>query len=420
MRALSALAGIVGRSLEDPTQPLDGIGLSAVTEASQLWGGGAPYADPLRIGSALRCIQVLASSVAGCPIRVTNRETHDPVRIAALDRWEKTPTNFEIWETEVGHIAAAGNGYLRKIRARDGRIVDLVPILPRRVHVKVEDSSWVQEELGLPWVKIFVVDGGKAVLTSHDILHIPGYSWDGITGVSVIENLRRTWEQAAGAEQIGSELLDHGLIAPSVITTPEGITVTPEQDRVIKARFRALAGGARNAHEVLVLDRGTRIDQLTLSPKDAQFLESRKFSTTEIARIFGVPGWIINDQEKSTSWGSGMEQQFTAFVVLSLGPYFRRIEQRLAAELADPRTEKVEFKVEGLLRGDSKARAAFYASGIQHGWLVPNEPRALEDLPPVEWGDEPYRPFNEAAGTQSQTADDTADEEGKDDDDADA
>jgi hypothetical protein len=98
---------------------------------------------------------------------------------------------------------------------------------------------------------------------------------------------------------------------------------------------------------------------------------------------------------------TGMEQQFTAFVILTLKPYMQRIEQRITREVLDPRTEKAEFKVEGLLRGDSAARAAFYNAGITGGWLVPNEPRALEDLPPVPWGDEPYLPHNMSAEAQA-------------------
>ena len=175
--------------------------------------------------------------------------------------------------------------------------------------------------------------------------------------------------------------------------------------------------GAANAYEIAILDQGTEFHQLSMNPADAQFLETRKFQTTEVARFFGLPGWIVNDQEKSTSWGSGMEQQFVALVVITLKPYFQRIEQRVVREICDPVVEKAEFKVEGLLRGDSKARAAFYASGIQHGWMVPNEPRALEDMKPVAWGDEPYRPYNASASSQS--GEDNA-PGGDDDDDTDA
>jgi HK97 family phage portal protein len=174
--------------------------------------------------------------------------------------------------------------------------------------------------------------------------------------------------------------------------------------------------GLSNSHEPGFLLGGSTWQDVQVPNDHAQFLETRKFQTTEIARLFGVPGWIINDQEKSTSWGSGMEQQFISFVVITLKPYMQRIEQRITRELIDPRVEKAEFKVEGLLRGDSKSRAAFYASGVTHGWLVPNDVRPLEGMAPVPWGDKPYRPYNKSAA-DSDAATDDADPGGDDDDD---
>lgn len=408
--ALRALAAMATRSLENPSTPITG---SSIGAASELWTGGGASGDPMRVGAGLRCVQILSSGVAGCPLNVTNRATHEEVHIDALEQRVTggVTTPFEMWETVVAHLATRGNAIIRKVRTRDGRLTALVPIHPDRVQINVADGSTV----GLPWVKKFVIDGREDLaLTTHEIMHIPGLSMDGIKGISVIENLRRTFELAHSAEQVAADLYDHGLMASGFLHTPDEID--QEKADILRARWRAKAG-AGSAHDVMILDKGAKYERLTLSPSDAQFLETRKFSTSEIARIFGLPGWIINDQEKSTSWGSGMEQQFIAFVVLSLKPYFHRIEQRVTREICDPKTEKAEFKVEGLLRGDSKSRAAFYASGIQHGWMVPNEPRQLEDLPPVAWGNEPYRPYNESAAAQ--VDDDNASTGGDDDEDDD-
>lgn len=426
MRALRAAAGLARRSaypwLEDPSLPLDGLSLSSIASPEQLWGPRTGHVSILRISTALRCIKILASSVAGCPLGVTNSQTHEPVPIKALQRYTSTgQTNYELFETMVAHVAAAGNSCTYKVRRPDGMIVDLVQIAPERIQIEI-DTGRAAADVGLPWVKKFIIDGGADFLTDYEIMHVPGLSWDGVTGVSVIQNMRRMWEQANGFEQIGSDLLDHGLISPSVVTYPDDPkkVLDEERARILKARWRAMAGGAANAHELMILDQGAKLDRLTMSPADAQFLESRKFSRAEIAMIFGIPGWMINDQEKSTAWGTGMEQQFISYVVLTVSDYFHRIEQRIEREICDPATEDVRFDAEGLLRGDSKARAAFYASGIQHGWLVPNDIRPKENLPPVPWGEEPYRPFNEPANAKSASAADTTDEEGTDDPSADA
>jgi len=413
VRALQALAGMVARSIENPLNPVSWS--SATASSSDLWGRENYSGDPMRIGSALRCVEILSSGVAGCPIRVTKRDgDHSEVHIPALEQLTDggVSTPFETWETAVAHAATRGNAFIRKVRTRDGRLTSVVPIHPDRVTVKVEDGNVV----GLPWVKRFIIDGNpEKSLTTREIMHVPGLSMDGVLGISRIENLRRTFEGAAAAEDVAARMFEDGLMASGFLHTDAALN--EEKSQILRARWRAKTG-LSNAGDIMILDNGAKYEQLTMSPADAQFLEQRKFSTTDIARIFGLPGWIINDQEKSTSWGSGMEQQFISFVVLALKPYFHRFEQRITREICDPKTEKAEFAIEGLLRGDSKSRAAFYASGIQHGWMVPNEPRELEDMPPVEWGNEPYRPYNESAGAQA--SDDSTNTGGEDDDDADA
>lgn len=383
------LASLRAASLESPSTRLDGQRLlSEIVSPSELWGPGAD-GDPMRIGTAFRCVQIIASSIAGCPIKVTDVVTHEEEKVPALAAERPGMTPFERVETVMSHIALWGNAYERKHRTRDRRIVDLVPIHPSRVTVDVVDGS----EVGVPFVKKFTVDG-KVHLTEWDLLHTPGLSLDGVKGLSVVGAMRRTFQLTSNAERAAERMYEQGLMVAGFLTTENDLT--QEKADILKARWRAKTAGVDAAGDVAVMDKGLKFEKLTMSPADAQFLESRKFQTTEIARMFGIPSWMVNDQEKSTSWGTGMEQMFTSFVTITLKPYMQRYEQRLTREVVGIGS-KAEFKVEGLLRGDSKARAAFYGSAIQHGWMVPNEPRELEDLPPVPWGDEPYRPFNKSA-----------------------
>ncbi|MFB9378589.1 phage portal protein [Kineococcus gynurae] len=406
MRALSALAGLgsPGRreaSLENPNVPITGGRLlSEVSDPAELWSdGGGGDRTVTRVGAALRCVQIIAGTIAGCPINVTRRADRSSVDVPWLRATTPGTTPFEMMETAVAHVALRGNAFLRKLRSRDGRIQGLLPIHPTRVRVEVVDAT----EIGRPFAKLFVVDG-KIPLTEYDVMHVPGLSLDGVTGISIIENVRRTFQLAESAERMATRFYERGMLLSGFLSTEQDLDATKAD--ILKERWRAKLSGIDSAYDVAVLDKGTKFQQLSLSPADAQFLETRKFQTTEIARMFGLPGWVLNDQEKSTSWGSGMEQQFTSMVILTFKAYMQRFEQRLTAECLNPIAEKAEFKVEGLLRGDSKARAAFYSSGITNGWMVPNEARELEDMPPVSWGDEPYRPFNEPAGGSSDPADD--------------
>lgn len=155
----------------------------------------------------------------------------------------------------------------------------------------------------------------------------------------------------------------------------------------------------------MLLEGGMTWTQITINPEDAQMLESRAFSVEEIARLFGVPPHMIGHTEKSTSWGTGLEQQTLGFQKFTLRRRLKRIEQAIEKQLLTPADRAagvtVEFNLEGLLRGDSTARAAFYQSGLQNGWTTINEVRALENLPPVEGGDVPRTQMQNVPLTQA-------------------
>jgi HK97 family phage portal protein len=151
--------------------------------------------------------------------------------------------------------------------------------------------------------------------------------------------------------------------------------------------------GSQNAGRPMILEGGTTWQSLSMNPEDAQMLDSRKFSVEEICRFFGVPPHMVGHTEKSTSWGTGLEQQTLAFQKFTLRRRLKRIEQAVnkqlltAAERA--RGIYVEFNLEGLLRADSASRATFYAAGLKDGWLTINEVRGHENLAPVDGGNTP-------------------------------
>jgi HK97 family phage portal protein len=144
----------------------------------------------------------------------------------------------------------------------------------------------------------------------------------------------------------------------------------------------------------MVLGSGLKWESLSINPDDAQMLESRAFSVEEICRFFGVPPHMIGHTEKSTSWGTGLEQQTIGFIQFTLRERLKNIESTLEEQLLSSGERaagmRIEFNIEGLLRGDSKARAEFYSAGLKDKWLTINEVRALENRAPVPWGDRPW------------------------------
>lgn len=400
MGALNMLGSIVSYGFQRP--PGVPVQYSYQTAGDDLWLGNEKD-DPYSVATALRCMSIIASAVAGCPLRAVDVNSREVVPIQALQPSEYWPTNYEIIETMVLHLAGWGNAIARKQRDASGNIIGLGPIHPSTVKIDFDRSA---RDAGMPIEKRFALASGEE-LTSDDILHIPGPSDDGVMGLSVVSKAARVLTAARENDKTAEKLGRQGLRIPGILRTDQKLE--GEQADNVAARWKERTAGSDNAGRVPVLGSGLDFKQIDLSPSDAQFLESRKFSVSEIARLFGLPGWMINDQEKSTSWGSGMEQQFISFVTLTLKPYMQRIERRVTQELLDYSKHKAEFKVEGLLRGDSKSRAAFYASGVQHGWLVPNDIRPLEDMTTVPWGDDPYLPYNQSATSQTEGVSDDDD-----------
>ena len=164
----------------------------------------------------------------------------------------------------------------------------------------------------------------------------------------------------------------------------------PKQRELVRDLYSNLSATAENAGQLWVLEGGMKYESISIPPDDMQMLQSRQFQLGEIARIFRVPSHLINDTEKSTSWGSGIEQLNLGFLQYTLRPYLTRWESVLRDSLlssTDREVVVIEHNVEGLLRADSAARANFYAQMAQNGLMSRNEIRRKENLPAVVGGD---------------------------------
>ena len=161
----------------------------------------------------------------------------------------------------------------------------------------------------------------------------------------------------------------------------------------VRDSWNAAFGGSDNSHKICVLEEGLKYSPISISPEQAQFLETRKFQLNEIARIFRVPPHMIGDLERATF--SNIEHLSLEFVKYSLDPWLVRWEQSMERVLFnEDETKKyfIKFNVDGLLRGDYQSRMSGYSVGIQNGFLSPNDVRELEnmDLIPEELGGNRY------------------------------
>jgi HK97 family phage portal protein len=189
---------------------------------------------------------------------------------------------------------------------------------------------------------------------------------------------------AIATEEYGGKFFANGASPGGVLEHP-GVVKDPAR---IRESWNAVYQGSGNAHRIAVLEEGMKFQSIGIPPEQAQFLETRKFQTEEICRIFRVPPHLVANLDKATF--SNIEHQSISFVVHTIRPWLVRLEQGMNKALLSP-SEKgryfVGFVVDGLLRGDYASRMQGYAIGIQNGFLSPNDVRTLENMNTIEHGD---------------------------------
>jgi HK97 family phage portal protein len=267
-----------------------------------------------------------------------------------------------------------GNAFAEIHRAH-GEVVALDLLLPQRVKVDVARNGSVRYFYSDP------ASGARREITESNMLHIPAFSFDGVVGLSPISFGANVFGSAISADSAAGATFKHGLMP----------TVAFKVDRVLKSaqrdEFREYVetiSGAMNAGRSPVLEQGVTPEKIGIDPADAQLLESRGWSVEEICRFFRVPPWMAGYTEKSTSWGTGIEQQMIGFLTFTLTPWLRRIEQAIHKKLLSPAqriNQYAEFSIEGLLRADSAARSSFYSTMVQNGIYTRDDCRERENLP---------------------------------------
>jgi len=220
-------------------------------------------------------------------------------------------------------------------------------------------------------------EAGTVTLSTRDVLHIPGLGFDGLVGYSPIAMAKNAIGLAIATEEYGAKFFANGA-APSGVLEHPGTIKDPAR---LRENWNSTFGGSANSGKVAVLEEGMKYTPISISPEQAQFLETRKFQINEIARIFRVPPHMVGDLEKSSF--SNIEQQSLEFVKYTLDPWIIRWEQSLNRALLNVDEKKTyffKFNVEGLLRGDYQSRMNGYAIARQNGWMSANDIRELENL----------------------------------------
>ena len=350
----------------------------------------------LRLSAVYACVKVLAEGVASLPLPIYRRRadggkeraTNHPLYGLLHDQPNRYQTSFEWREMGVGHLALRGNAYSEMLAGPRSFVDELMPLHPDRVKVYLMENG----DLRYGHMER---DGRERSILGDRMLHLRGMSSNGLMGLSVIGAIKDSVGLGMAAEGYGARFFSQDATPRGVLTHPGKLSLDAAKN--LAKRWQEARAGLENVHKTAVLDEGMSWEQMSISPKDAQALELRKFQVAEIARIFRVPLHMIGETEKQTSWGTGIEQMTIGFVVYTLMPWLKRLESRINTDLIldrDRQTYFAEFLIDGLLRGDIQSRYEAYGIGIQWGWLSPNEVRTKENLNPRDGGDIYLQPTN--------------------------
>lgn len=389
---MTVLSSLFGRSQRSPeSEPLTSANLAEwFTGGRRAAGVAVTEQRVLGLPAYYRALALTAGTLAMLPLHTYRAGTRDPFSVpTVLARPNPRQTQIEWRFTSYLNGIAWGASYNRKLRNGSGQVVQVWPVHPARCRTVETDLTNDNPE-GL----VFLIRDRKGVehrYTSRDILHIPYMSMDGISGVRPLEVLRQSLGISIAADDSAASFFANGSRLSGILTTDQELSKSGS-DR-LKARWKALTSGPEHTGDVAVLDSGATFAPVAIPPADAELLQSRKWSVADIARMVGTPPHLVGDITNSTSWGTGIEEQVLGWVKFTLGTWIELHEQRYDLELL-PDIAYCKHKLEGLLRGDSKTRAAFYHSAITDGWMTRNEVRDLEDREPADGLDEFIVPSN--------------------------
>jgi HK97 family phage portal protein len=391
----------------------DALLLEAFGGISTASGVAVTPESAMRLSTVSACIRLISESIGSLPLHVYRRKgdgTREKVTDLAQyrllhDEPNRMMTSCIFRETLSANVLSHGNAYAYIQRNNAAEPIQLLPLVSPSVRIIKEATSG---ELAY----VINLDGKTFRVNQANIIHVPGLSFDGISGMSPIKYGAQSIGLAIATERFGASFFGNGSMPSGTLELPG--TPNTEAQRNLLASWNAAYGGLNNAHKTAVLVGGAKFSPISVNPDEAQFIETRKMQVSEIARWFRVPPHMIGDLERATF--SNIEHQALEFVTHTLRPWLVRFEQEFNRKLfpssstGQPSDLYCEFNVDGLLRGDIKARGEYYVRGRQWGWLSANDIRRRENDEPIEGGDTYLTPLNMVDTNKDPAADPAADQ----------
>jgi HK97 family phage portal protein len=345
------------------------------------------------LASVYQAINILANSI-NIPVTVFKRKKNgDPEPVTKSNPYEyqvyrllhvspnlmHTPSDwFSLMEMS---CYIYGNGYAYIVRNQLREPIALRWFHHNNVEVK---SSGVELTYKL---KLDNGDTYKDNVSSLDMIHRKSMSFDGIMGRSPIDVAKDSLEFGLQTQKSGNNFFRSGMRQSFLLSHP-GKMPAEVSDRLRTQFQQQLA-----ANKVIVTEDDMKVNVLSFSPEQSQFLTSREFSVTEVARWFNLPEHMLNNNQRATF--SNIESQFLQFTQMNVRPRVRAWEQELNWKLLGNNPDfYVEFNMDALIRSDLASQAQYFMTAIQNGWMTRNEVRKLKNMPKITGGDDALTPMN--------------------------
>ena len=335
-------------------------------------------------------VRLLSESISILPVNVYERQPNGDKTLASKNAVYNLVHNepnyymssVTFFEKVMMDLCLSGNSYVQIVRNGGGTPQELLPLNAQDINVKINNGQLFYHNRS-----------SDIVLDDYDVLHFKGVSQDGIMGLSPITQNANAIGWGIALEEYGSKYFTNSAKLSGVLETDRALS--EQAIERLKNSFSNTYNQLQNAQSTAILEEGLSFKPITISPEQSQFLASRVFSITEVARMFNIPTFMLQEHSKSSF--NNIESLSQSYVTYTLMPYIRRMESEMNRKLFK-KNEKgklfVEWNVNGLLRGNIKDRTDAYKTGINNGYLTINEIRRKENLNSVADGDELYLPLN--------------------------
>jgi len=350
----------------------------------------------MRVSAVYRCVSLIAGTIASLPCEVYRRGGNDRSELAPdhaafwLLHDEPNPlmTANTFWKNFLWAACMRGNGYGLIGRSSLGTPTSISWVSPASISPRLS-----QDKTRMHY-SVHMASGETRVFDQDDVLHYPFIGWDGVEGRSPLECAREAVGLSFAGQEFNERFFSQGNAADIAMEFLG--KVSEEQAKLILDTYEKNRTGLGRMRLPLIIEGGGKIHRLDFNAEDSQLLESRSFQVEDICRFFGVPPHMVGHTAKTTSWGTGIEEQTLGFVKFTLRDILKGVEQEVNRKILRSGRFFCKFNLDALLRADSKGRAEFFKAALggtqAPGFMTVNEVRKLENLAPIDGGDQLYAP----------------------------